>query len=1302
MSRIVPKLNLNKTPQLVDNNSLIMAKNIRLLEDGTIGPDTSLEEIGRNDSEDTEYIAHIVGLNNKVYFFKKDTTDNKVKIFEYDEIANTSTLVNCGWHYSGGQITGCVSVNGTGECILTICEYNCPNNILVPIKHINLSKCSEDDNENIYTQSPDIPISNLKLSGRYVKNIPAGVYQFFIRYKIRENFYTSWFPCSKELFAGSIKTTDTLQGSIRHADLKEDSDKSFIFTIEHLFPEYCNNFEQYQLGFIISHDGGVFARSWRHFNITESSTDTIYFEYNQDDIEDINIDDLLKVNYEVFNVKNIAQHKNQLYISNYIETDFNEDLNSFAKEVNVELRLADITSDNNNYFDNLPLHQINNSNIYNKAGTKEIKETFRDSHYCDSSFNYTIVRQNPISETDEKDHISKVYIKDGENTHYIYGNSDDDANIEINTENPEILINKIIDAIRANIYGITINGIYKYEVTSTNIINISDFYIEYITYKKNNNKLTPYKNTLQVNVKLKSSVITAEQTHKEYNTLLPFTKYDFYIHYVKQNGTVTNGYYICTKEIKRYCKGYKELSSAPSGVTEFEDINRTKIKDLSYYEVRGYKPYGRSGQHPAYIYYEFEDDSGESTEESTEGSFTSNEIIYPYFSGISCPNGYVGCFISICKYGNNVAQGFNHSSFVESNIRTHKLDCLELDTLLYNTQSNIIIKNSQGAELTTSAKYYSSATVDPKKYLGCSGHIEFTNSNNNSKKYWIIIESIGKPYNKTLQQLTPYIKLDSTDTVIFDDYINVNSPGYLCSVCKLNRNNYYISGNDIYTKDMNDPAILHEVKRKVVYTPSNINYIFSNFNLNYVSLTSDLTPVIRSYEEPDSENDTTYKKQFITLVNSLTASFSLELKSMFRDYTRKLYYEYTKNRITEFNNTIRVSSLDVDETYRYIYRFEATDYYNVPTHRGIITNVIAIGNTIYVHCEHSLFKFTDKQTLGTEDEQVVLQENDIFNSGIAEVFDAQFGYAGLKNKEESLVTFNYYVFYDSVARTIYAFGGENQLAKISDPIKKLINWLNPSNIRFIGDELHNRFFVNLVNEDDKTNVCLSFNFTNNAFISVHDINFTKGFHSRNNSYFINESNGSWSINKVVDTIGDKYVIYGKCYKPSEIKITDYDTIIDESEEIETTSINACVDVLINTEYEVIKQLDYINWICSEIQGYENNDNRIAEETLKKYPAHKIRIYSDNTSTDLIDLYNLDDKGNVKTSNDITIRNKGSWECPRFNCGVWSMNYFRDTLQVSDEPSLIYGKYFVVRFIFSNKNFKLENLKLKMNDYGKTK
>ena len=39
MANIIPKLNLNKTPNLVEANSLIFAKNIRLDNDGSIHRD---------------------------------------------------------------------------------------------------------------------------------------------------------------------------------------------------------------------------------------------------------------------------------------------------------------------------------------------------------------------------------------------------------------------------------------------------------------------------------------------------------------------------------------------------------------------------------------------------------------------------------------------------------------------------------------------------------------------------------------------------------------------------------------------------------------------------------------------------------------------------------------------------------------------------------------------------------------------------------------------------------------------------------------------------------------------------------------------------------------------------------------------------------------------------------------------------------------------------------------------------------------------------------------------------------------
>ena len=112
--------------------------------------------------------------------------------------------------------------------------------------------------------------------------------------------------------------------------------------------------------------------------------------------------------------------------------------------------------------------------------------------------------------------------------------------------------------------------------------------------------------------------------------------------------------------------------------------------------------------------------------------------------------------------------------------------------------------------------------------------------------------------------------------------------------------------------------------------------------------------------------------------------------------------------------------------------------------------------------------------------------------------------------------------------------------------------------------------------------------------------------------------------------------------------------------------------------------------------------------------------------------NVDAHSNIKPV-------KESWQYPTYNCGVFTMNYFRDVIRngnvytapnpdlfkyknapnigpnglvdlteysqrqnLTQENSLIYGKYFVIRLIFNNRNFKIENVTFRMNDYGKTK
>ena len=339
MAQIVSKLNLNKTPIVVEPNSLIFAKNIRLDVDGSIHRDYGVfpMSVHENDAhklinykniinriiadvnksivdnnysnsymniiydrlkyvsgkiiidtinnktliKDGKYkIVGIIANSNEFYMFINGTykklyinpTTNAESYNEetcdfiicYDEKKDRFYPCNCNWSWSGGTIDGCIINNLRGEKIINIGETNATS--LVPLKCINLSTSSIYDNERIYTQTPNIPITNLNFISFFNYIIPNGVYQFFVRYKIRDNFYTDWFPASKELFAGNKNINDTSFGTVKFVNTHRDSDNSFKFSVEHLFIDQKYNYESFQIGFIISHDDAIMARAGKHFD----------------------------------------------------------------------------------------------------------------------------------------------------------------------------------------------------------------------------------------------------------------------------------------------------------------------------------------------------------------------------------------------------------------------------------------------------------------------------------------------------------------------------------------------------------------------------------------------------------------------------------------------------------------------------------------------------------------------------------------------------------------------------------------------------------------------------------------------------------------------------------------------------------------------------------------------------------------------------------------------------------------------------------------------------------------------------
>ena len=409
--KIKPNLFLNMSPQTTEEGGLAFARNMKLDDDGNLISDYGYKNI----TSMTNYniVGHIVGLDNKVYFFCHTLVENNYvdKIVEYDEVTETATALTTNWTYGGGEIDGYVNTNQSGEKILTIGEY-LANGSSIPLKHINLKFATIGD-QTFYSQAPKCPTANLVLKDTYVKTIPNGVYIFFIRYKIRKDVYTNWFLCSRPIFGGTSEKITTLQGGLSYINYHKDSAKSFVLQLDFAVDSNKTLYKEFQLGFIISHDEATDARMWKHFDMTSFSTGTpgstanlIYFDY--EDVEEANIDDLLETTYELYNVRNVTAFKNKLYISNYIESNFNPDIVNTLKNyitLSVAHTKAQGSSDvdyKNMTYNATPLHYDYSKGYYDQAtGGATIKSLISANH-----FNYDVTKLAKV-ESKEKTNVAR-------------------------------------------------------------------------------------------------------------------------------------------------------------------------------------------------------------------------------------------------------------------------------------------------------------------------------------------------------------------------------------------------------------------------------------------------------------------------------------------------------------------------------------------------------------------------------------------------------------------------------------------------------------------------------------------------------------------------------------------------------------------------------------------------------------------------------------------------------------------------------------------------------------------------------
>ena len=1311
MAQIVNKLNLNRVPQLVDNNSLIFAKNVRLSANG-FSPDYGFDKIGEPPFKEGDMykLVGVIPYNTKFYTLWYQDTPAKSVIWEYDEEDSAWTKIKSAWQYSGNKVTpttidGYCTITLNGDILLTIAEDGGAKKI--PLKTINITKAKDEpDNydESLYTQAPIVPLINLTCNGRYKNVIPAGTYQFFVRYEIRDNFYTNWFPASKELFAGFKRDRLTQQGGVRFVDVNVDSDESFILTVNKVVTSNQEFFKSFQLGFIIAHDDEVYARAYKHYSLDTSSID---FDYDTEYIEELDVKDLLESPYNIYNVRNLTAFKNKLYISNYIESNFNPTIDSTKyADIDVTIKSAvnteshDIGGDDFTFVENNGNKYITSITANNIIGepTKTVNEILKSLLDRAKDWINSTDIEDGLTKTHRLYHVKETIIKSlptkidpaggegeiiddgGESQSYDYAFGTYVLKAELSTLLTSTSLDAILAKIAEYIIGIrTTDGAFVHTYNGNNVT----FTIKYqFDVKTGPNSFVRKECVNLITFSIDTTDIHFVYDLKNDYTLIPHQGYNFYVHFVRANGEATNGYLI---------------NKSPIIVGEPE---------------------------------EYLDDDVE---------LVSNDMpaLYPTFTFKNgLPAGFVACFISILHVTNKVAQIFDIKELYSVGITdgTHKSlvegDCLELDTRLYTVLKNIPVKRNSVEYL---ADYRASYDTELMYTFGASGKCIFKteygnetyplpslNGNGNIKlgsprTAFIVLPYSNNPEYAQLTKCTPYITAERiAEDSEYDDYVNLNLLGYLCRVKKLQDNiNKYFSGSDIYSKAVNydnqndsyaiqlTPLAEGSPEWKT-YLNSNEWTVYSNYNLNYLSLRENYSPriVTKNFGDPDNQDDTDRQSFIIWSQESLNLSEVYELKSMFYSYTRKTYYPFDLNNVLiQFDNTIRSSELNGDEDIINMFKFRPTDYYNVPTDKGIIVNLVAVGDNILVHTQDSIYKFSGYNSLtAAGGEDVQMKESEPFDTGIQELFGSEFGYAGLQNKKHQVLSEMGYTFYDSDGQRIYYYTGNANIKVISDDVSKLFKYRPLKDIYFADDYYNNRVFVCLDFGDDKY-ATLTYDFTAKCFISLHDFHFDWAFKTKTKCYFITPERNN-------------------IYRVSDINIADYPSEFSFEDKLYPTGSNkeCIIDVIYNDNFEAIKTLNAISWVCNEVKDFIEETNKSTEDMLvaeewfnhkHAYKGEALRIYSDSVKTPAIDIaHETHDR-----SNDYSIQQVTSYDRPRYNLGKWTFNYFRNILNRDEDPThprvfgeqdtLLYGKYFVARFIFNRTtNFKIEDVTFEIsNDYN---
>lgn len=968
---ITPKLSLNKHPKDCDSLSLVNATNVKVTNDLTLI--SNEEDLKRNEiiynTLNNEFggsghsIIGAIPCNDEIIIFasgqatsviaRYNEKENKCKI-----IYNESLLNNI------NKIKGTFTYNVNNDLIIAVSLYNTHTN--EPLRVFNLGKFNDTNIDNnqfkdeISSIIPEVKLPSIK-NHYYVKgSCYKGWTYLYIRFKINKTDYTQWYNFGYPIFVDDIYRQQIFRycfyqyrvgRSAAELDLYNVDDfdghsavpidgfgtgcydgfsnnseiSNTTFAINLNFNNF-NNFDQYQLGFVCA--SKAYTKAFITNDINISNTNYIF---NPKCLSEGSITEFITAYYNYYNVKNIINYKNRLYISNYKEHTLNKKIDqSIIDSVSISLKVTTtnfaFSSTNKDTVSTLKqIVTLTERRKDIRSGQEQLKtpkQYFLDINSISDITNQSIPFNKILNVDNSIDLIVKI-TRGGNTTEKVIDINS--ITIKKDPSDSSTLPGYCKIKIGEEIYD-SIEYCFKTDVDSNG--NYTNFKI----FKATNYIISFQKKCIDT--------ISSFNDRLKESTLIPGEVYSFYIHYIDKYGHATNGYrinnktYLTTNTGDGYfipIKIYLPVTNLTEGyIAVNEEYTLKEFKNVL----------NSSGNLNIYNINEL------NNKLISSGSSASKSDIKNYLLSL-----YGDLFAdNITKYDDiKIANIFNSGNVSASTIGNFGVYINENNERLFKIPEEEYYSTYEGI---VNYKYGLRATVKiPEDYIGYFISYEKFEStkkvtgfltNKDAREISAIEYSLGqgvtfKNYenNKVSSDMYLYSSTFDIKDSLSTDYNFIRIKAKSTKYCKHN-----ISGNITVTTEGNDGFIAEISKSDILYRNSSINYAYdlNKSLINYTAIQDKIYP-IDNYKlvVADSVKDDRGGLSTAIKLKNIEQLFISDDKYRVNTYIASLYNYHNKLYVNKEKTLIRIGNIiygsgtmniDINDGFNGVYTYDGVIVYN--------------------------------------------------------------------------------------------------------------------------------------------------------------------------------------------------------------------------------------------------------------------------------------------------------------------------------------------------------------------------------------